>query len=127
MPTSPNTASKLAVNVVSRSRTTNRNRSACFSEREDEVASLLSHPLPCWMTSHTQDVNAASPDLEDEEHVDPTQQHGVDGEEVTSQHRRRLGPAELAPGRAGAPCSGVQPSLVQDVPDCRRSHPIAQA
>jgi len=126
MPDAANTASKLAVNFVSRSRTKNRNLSA----RSPTAYMRL---RACWVTQsprrvpcNSKDVDPACSDLEDEEHVDPTQQHGVDGEEVTRQHRRRLGPAELPPGRTGASGSWVEARLVEDVPDCRRGHLIAK-
>src|SRR5664279_5327761 len=60
------------------------------------------------MSRHPEDVDASGADLENEEHVDPTQQHCVHGEEVASQHRPRLGAAELLPRRTGAPRSRFQ-------------------
>ena len=47
-------------------------------------------------------------------------------EEIARQHRRCLGPTELAPRRTGAPRSGIKPCLSQDVPDCRRGDSIAK-
>jgi hypothetical protein len=78
------------------------------------------------MPRHPEDMDPSGTDLEDEEHVDPTQQDNVDGEEVTRKYRRRLAPAELSPRRTGAPRSGVKSRLSQDVPDCRWSDSIAQ-
>ena len=88
---------------------------------EHEVAGQLSDPLPRRVPCNSDDVDPARADLEEEEHVDPPQQHRVDSEQVTRQHRRRLGTAALPPRPAGAPRSGVKPSVAQNVPDCRRS------
>jgi hypothetical protein len=88
-------------------------------QHEHKVTGLLSDPLPRRMTRHSEDVNPASPDLEDEEHLHPPQQHRVDGEEVTRQHRRGLGTAEVPPRRADSPWRGVETRLLQDVPDRR--------
>jgi hypothetical protein len=95
-------------------------------QREHKIAGLLGCPLPRRMRCNSKDVDPACPDLEDEEYLDRTQQHGVDGEQVTRQHRRRLGTAELPPRRSGSPRSRVKPRRTRDVPHGRRSHPIAK-
>jgi hypothetical protein len=72
---------------------------------EHEVAGLLGDPLLRRMPRHPEDVDPARSDLEDEEQVDETQQDRVDGGELTRQHRRGLGSAELrhdGPVRRGA-------------------------
>jgi hypothetical protein len=79
------------------------------------------------MPRYPKEMNSPSADLEDEEHVAPAQQHAIHGEELTGQHRLRLGPAELAPRRSGASWSWIQSRPTQDVPDRRRRYPIAQA
>jgi len=79
------------------------------------------------MPRHPENVDPASADLEDEEHVDPTQQRHVDGEEVTRKHRRRLGPAELPPRRSDTARSRVQTRLAENVPHRRGSDPITQS
>lgn len=71
-------------------------------------------------------MDSASADIEDEEHVDPSQQHRVGGEDVTRQHGCRLGTAELPPRRTGAPRSRIQTRVAQDVEHCRRRHPVTQ-
>ena len=126
MPASANTASKRAVNLVSRSRIKNRKASARRPVAE-EVASLLGHPFAGRVPRDTEEVDPAGADLEDEERVDAAQQHGVDGEEVTCQHRVRLRAAELPPGRSGPAWCRVQTGPVQDVPHRRGSDAVAEA
>jgi hypothetical protein len=45
------------------------------------------------------------------------EQHGVDGEDVTSQHCRGLGLQELAPARASSVGGGIEIVALEDVPD----------
>src|SRR6266700_4028845 len=94
---------------------------------EHEVAGLLGDPLSRRMPCHTEDVDPPCADLEDEEYIDPTQPHGVDGEEVARQHRGRLGTAELPPGWTHTPRCRLKPRLAQDVPHRRRSDSIAKS
>jgi hypothetical protein len=68
------------------------------------------------MPGESENMDPAGADLEDEEHIDPAQQHCVDGEQVTRNHRLSLGPAELSPRRAGPSRRRIQTCLVQDVP-----------
>jgi hypothetical protein len=78
------------------------------------------------MPRHSENVEPSYADREDEQHVDPTQQHRIDREEVTRQHRARLSTAELPPRWTFATRSRIKPGLTQDVPHGRRSHPIAK-
>jgi hypothetical protein len=63
------------------------------------------------------DVDLAGGDLEEEQDVDPFQEHGVDGEEVAGQDGVGLGSEELPPGRPAAARCGIDTGLVQDLPD----------
>src|SRR3954447_15969992 len=87
MPAAVNTVSKPAVNLVSRSRSRNRSESARWSRS-------ISRFRACWAThagrvsGHTDDVDPAGRDLQEEQHVDPFQEHRVDGEEVTEIDQR---------------------------------------
>ena len=93
---------------------------------DPDVRIMLRDPVPRRMPRHSEYVEPSCAYLEDEEHVDPTQQHRVDREEVTRQHRARLSTAELPPRRTFAARSRIKPGLTQDVPHGRRSHPIAK-
>ncbi len=93
---------------------------------DHEVARLLGHPLPRRVPRCPENLDPTRADLEDEEDVDPPQQHRVYGEEVTRQHCPRLrdrtrassDPYAAAPGKTCPP---------QYVPDRRRSHAMAKA
>jgi hypothetical protein len=66
------------------------------------------------MRGHTDDVDLPGGDLNEEQHVDPLQEHRVDGEEVTGQDRARLGGEELPPGRPGPSWCRVNIGFVQN-------------
>jgi hypothetical protein len=51
---------------------------------------LLRDPWPARMTSDAQDVDASSVDFDHEEHIQPSQQDGVDVGEIAGQQRVRL-------------------------------------
>jgi hypothetical protein len=77
------------------------------------------------MRGHTQDMDVAAADLDHEEHIDPTQGHrAVDMEEITRQHRRRLGAQELPPRRAVTLRRGRDPQPPQHPPDRRSPDPV---
>src|SRR4051794_15869290 len=54
-------------------------------------------------------------DFEEEQHVDPFEEHRVDSEEVTRQHGVGLGGQELLPGRSRPSRRRVDAGLVQDL------------
>ena len=62
-----------------------------FSQGVAEIASLLSNPLPHRISSDTAHIDAPGIEFDKEEHVETAKQHRVDVEEITCQHRRRLG------------------------------------
>ena len=95
--------------------------------RVHEVASLLGDPLAGRMPRHPENVDSAGTDLDDEEHVDATQQHRVDGEEITRQHCRRLGSTEVPPRQTSTAWRRIQSRVVKDVPDGRWSDPVTQS
>ena len=115
------------LNVASRSRTRNRKPAA----RSPIVITKL---RACWVThcpvgcrGDPEDVDLTRTDLEEEEHIDPAQQHGVHGEQVAGQHRLRLRPAELPPRGPAASRRGVDTRPAQDVPHRRGRDPVADA
>jgi hypothetical protein len=77
MPSVRNTSSKLEVNFVSLSRIRNFD------------------PLPHWMGGDAGQVDHSGVELDEEQYVEASEQHRVDGEEVAGQHGRRLGLQEL--------------------------------
>ena len=59
-----------------------------LTQTHHQVASLLGHPLPRRMRGHPEHVHPPRIDLDDEQHVEPAQQHRVNGE-VHQQVQRR--------------------------------------
>jgi hypothetical protein len=96
-------------------------------EVHQQVPGLLGDPGAGRMGGHPDDVDLAGGDLDEEQHVDPFEQHGVDGEEVAGQHRVRLRGEELFPGRPGPPRRRVDAGLVENVPDRAGRYLVAQA
>jgi hypothetical protein len=54
--------------------------------------------------------------LDDDQGIDAAEQHGVHVDEVGGDDAAGLG-KELLPGRAGAAGRGIDPGVVQDLPD----------
>jgi hypothetical protein len=100
-----NTASKTPVNLLSRSRMKNLNRSRAVAEIHQQVACLLGDPGSGWVRGDTQQVHAAGGMLDDEQNVEPVPQQRVDAQEVRGENAVCLGAQEfgqLAPSRRGA-------------------------
>ena len=55
--------------------------------------------------------------LDDDQRVDAPQQHGIHVDEVDCEDAAGLGCQELLPGQARAAGRGIDPSVVQDLPD----------
>jgi hypothetical protein len=108
MPASANTASKLAMNFVSRSRTKNRNPSARSPITRMRLRACWVTHSPGRVPRNSKDMNASRADFNDEEHVDPTQQHGIDGE-------------ERATGRSAGCSSATSPASYTEPSTRRRS------
>src|SRR5206468_2287071 len=62
-------------------------------------------------------------ELDEEEHVDPPQGDGLDGEEVAGDHALRLAADELTPGKPASPSRGAEPRLAQELSHARRRDP----
>lgn len=74
-----------------------RNNAALF-HGDNDVARLLSDPLAGWVRGDTGQPDAARPDLDEEQHVKPGEEHGVDREEGAGHDADGLGAEEGAPG-----------------------------
>ena len=95
-------------------------------EAEEEVAGLLGGPGAGRVGGDPGEVDAAGVDLDEEQHVEAAQQHGVDGEEVRRDHGAGLGADERRPRRA-RPLRGRVPSgVAEDPPHRRRRDPMAE-
>jgi len=97
-----------------------------FVQDHDQVAGLLGHPVTGGVAGDAEQVDPAAADIDGEEHVDPAQENGVDGEEVAGEHRAGLGAAELSPGRPGPPWRWVETGGGEDVPEGGRGQVVAE-
>ena len=71
-----------------------------FVEVRDEVPGYLSHPSPNWVSRDPEDVDHATFDLDYEQHVEPLERDGIDGEEVRCEDACCLSAEKLGPARA---------------------------
>jgi len=95
-------------------------------EVHEEVSGLLGDPGPVGCAVTPAEVHAAGGQFDEEQHVDPLQQHGVDGEEVTGQDRLGLCGEELLPGRPASAWRWVHPGVVGDLPNRAGRDPVAE-
>src|ERR1035441_2165434 len=78
------------------------------------------------MRRHPEDVNPASLDLHNKEHLDAPQQHRVDVEEVAREQATRFDTQEPLPAHVCQPRSRPQASTSQDAPHAALPHPVTQ-
>jgi hypothetical protein len=78
------------------------------------------------MCGHPDQMDLAGGELQEEQHVDPLEEHGVDGEEVAGQDRVRLGGQELLPRRSRPAWRRLYAGLLQDLLHRTGRHPVAQ-
>ena len=90
-----------------------------FRQVVAEVAGLLSDPATDGVGRNS--GNADEPDavLDEEQYVEPSEQDGVDREEVTGDQALRLSVRELGPDGTRASRRGVDAPTLQDRPDAR--------
>ena len=111
------TASKAAVNLLSRSRIKNRNCSAQVAEVREQVAGLLGHAGPGGVGGDSGDVYAAAAVLDHDEDVEAAQEDGVDVGEVDREDRVGLRGEELLPGRSGPSRGRIETGGLEDLSD----------
>jgi hypothetical protein len=78
-------------------------RGGTVAEVEEEVAGLLGHPRPGRVGGDTGKVHLPAAQFDDEQHIQPAQEHGVDREEVARQDASRLSAQERPPGGRSPP------------------------
>ena len=111
-PSEANTSSKLRQNFVSRSRITKPTR----RPRSPRAGGRL---RACWATQRpgvggrADQVDSPGVQLDEEQHVQAPQPHGVDGEEVTGDDPGGLLAQKRPPGRGGPPWCRVEPVTAQ--------------
>lgn len=80
-----------------------------------EVSRLLCDPVPVWILGDPGEVQASAQELDEEEHVDPSQGDRVDGEEVAGE--RALGLMRMNSLQEGTSRSGrTDPGSGEDPP-----------
>lgn len=96
---------ELAVSIVD----DEAHRSETVFQADAEVACLLDHPRPSGIGCAPADIHAPARELDKKQHIDPGEQHRLDGEEVTAQDTRRLLGQKLPPGRFATARRGAEP------------------
>jgi hypothetical protein len=92
-----------------------------------QVARLPGYPFTGAAGGEPGQVHPASAVLDEEQHVQAAQEHGVHVEEVHRQDRLGLGFQERPSGLAELPGCGVDARVLQDLPHRRRRDLISQA
>src|SRR5439155_21220713 len=82
--------------------------------REAEVARLLDDPGSCRLGCATSEMDAPAAELDEEEHIQATQRHGLHGEEIAGNHAHGLLAKEYMPARRSAPRRRLEPSGGKD-------------
>ena len=111
-----NTASKAAMNLLSRSRIRKPKLLGVVAEIHDQVAGLLSDPGAGGVGGDSGEVHAAAAVLDHDEDVVAAEEDVVDVREVHGEDRSGLRGQELLPGRPGPVRRGVDPGGLQDRP-----------
>ena len=93
-------------------------RPALLAEHHEQVAGLLGDPGGVGVGGHPGQVDPTSAQFDEEQHVQPAQPDGVDGEEVAGDDRGGLPAQERPPGGGRRPRCGVQPVAAQRGADC---------
>ena len=121
------TASKAAVNLVSRSRIRNRKRRPASSRSMSRFAGQLGQPGAGRVGGDPEDVHPAGGVLDDEEDIQPAQGDGVEVKQIAGQDSVRLGSQELCPRGSAPTRRRVDAGAVQDLPDGGGADLVAKA
>ncbi len=84
-----------------------------------QIPRLLDHPGSSRKGGHAGYEDLPAVELDEEEDVEPPEQHRVHGEEVTGQHGGGMGLEEFAPRRSWSARSGIKGVALENVPDAR--------
>src|SRR6266536_1560485 len=112
----------LAVAIADKEAKRRRSVSQC----PGELAGLLGDPGAVWVGGAAGEVYAPAAELDEEEHVEPLQPDGFDGEEVDRDHALGLRSQELAPTEARALAGRSEASLAKQVAHRRRRYRDAE-
>jgi hypothetical protein len=84
-------------------------------ERPGDLARLLADPSSGRVGGAAGEVDAPATQLDEQEHVQPSQRDRLDGEEVDREHALRLCPQERAPGESASRAGRAEPGLAEDL------------
>jgi hypothetical protein len=98
-----------------------------IAEVHQQVAGLLRDPGAGGVGGDPGDVHAATVVLDYDEDVEAAQEHGIDVGEVDREDRVGLRGEELSPGRTGPSGRGIETCVLQDRPDGRSGHGMAES
>jgi hypothetical protein len=88
-----------------------------LAEVHERVPGLLHGPRGGRVSGDAGQVNAAMVMLDDEQHIEPTEKHGIDMEEVDRGDCLGLSGQELPPAAGGALRRGVDAGCLEDLSD----------
>ena len=98
-----------------------------FCEVHEQVAGLLGHPRAGGAGSEAGQAHPAGAVLEEEQHIQAAQEHGVDVEEVRCPDGLGLTGQERPPSLPGSPGRGFDARVLEDQPNRRRRDRVAKA
>ena len=124
-PSPCHTASKPGLNLPSRSRSRYRTVTAAL-RRSSVRLRALGGPVPGEVGRDAGEEDASAPVMDEEQHVQPAQQHRADREEAAGQGAGGLPAQELAPGGRDAPRSGVDAVGPEHLGDRANRHPVPE-
>lgn len=81
---------------------------------------MLGDPAPDRVLGHTSEEDLASLEIDEEQDIDLSKAHGVDGEEVARERAGSLGAKELCPRRTRSAWCRFEAMTSKHVPDTRR-------
>jgi hypothetical protein len=96
------------------------------AELHDEVARLLGHPAPIGVRGGGDVLDSSRRERDEEQHVDPLEKRGLNGEEVARKHAYRLSSEEGTPRRTAPLRRWLETFFEQHLPHRGRRDDDAQ-
>jgi hypothetical protein len=126
IPSELKTSSKVAVNLLSRSRIKKVRPLLLLGESHGQVARLLGDPGAVRVGGDADEVHAAARQFDEEEHVEPMQPKRLDREEVTLEDPGSLLAEEFSPAHARLSRRRLDPVAMEQIPDGTRRQADAE-
>jgi hypothetical protein len=112
-PCEPKTSSNLWVNFRVPIAQHNAEPGSLLLQHQQQVTSLLGDPGGVGVGGHSGQVDPPGVQFDEEQHIQPPQRGGVDGEEVARRDSRGLLAEERSPSGGGPPRCRIQAVAVQ--------------